>query len=337
VENAAEVHYPEMIKSRLCITSKGGYFVFGGGMMKAKTLYISGIMVLAIMLLFVLTSTAKAAAITADTTGGATLTGTGPWTLTMSGSTAGSVTVRITDSQTPGRTCDVTVGYTPCVLTVAATKSAANNEKISIAATGGTLPYVYELTTATATGAAIDPLSGDYLAPKAGATEEIESIMATDTEGCIGTTTVKISTDAVAVTTTDSGTVSVTINGPEGATYANTGVGSLADNVFSAGAVNGVGVVNVTATSGEWAKVVILVKDGISTVKNPVPVEDVNMDGSIDCHDYDEICKLIPEVGLDCYCSTWNDVIAMYDKYINGEATWADVIAVYYNYVGSIH
>jgi len=37
VENAAEVHYPEMIKSRLCITSKGGYFVFGGGMMKAKT------------------------------------------------------------------------------------------------------------------------------------------------------------------------------------------------------------------------------------------------------------------------------------------------------------
>jgi hypothetical protein len=157
--------------------------------------------------------------ITSDTTGGATITGSGPWTL-IPGPTAGSITVRISDSQTPARTCDVTVTYTPCILTVAASKSAVNGEKISVAASGGTPPYVFELTTIAPTGAAIDPLSGDYLAPSVSggtaagtamsgtleppersSTIYIETIRATDVNRCIGTTTVKISASALSVTT----------------------------------------------------------------------------------------------------------------------------------------
>jgi hypothetical protein len=236
------------------------------------------------------------AAITSDTTGGATITtGSSPWTLTP-GATAGSVTVTISDSQTPARTCDVTVAYTPCVLTVAATKSAANAEKISIGATGGVLPYVYELMTATATGAAIDPLSGDYLAPAAGASAETETIMATDANGCSGTTTVKISTDAVVVTTTGSGTASVTISGGTGATFAiHDGVGAVtAGGVFTSSTEDGVGVVRVTKGT-ETADVIIKVASGICTVESPVMVQDVNMDGAVNINDLTPVIDKILE------------------------------------------
>jgi len=234
------------------------------------------------------------AAITSDTTGGATITtGSSPWTLTP-GATNGSVTVTISDSQTPARTCDVTVAYAPCILTVAATKSAVNGEKISVGASGGTAPYVYHFMTATPTGAAIDPLSGDYLAPAAGASAETETIMATDANGCSGTTTVKISTDAVAVTPTGSGTASVTITGPEGATCAiDDGVGTVTSCVYTS-TEDGVGVVKVTVGT-EWAKVIIKVEGGIYTVESPVMVQDVNMDGSVDANDLTPVIKKILE------------------------------------------
>jgi len=235
------------------------------------------------------------AAITSDTTGGATITtGSSPWTLTP-GATAGSVTVRITDSQTPARTCDVTVAYAPCVLTVAATKSAANAEKISVSASGGTAPYVYHFMTATPTGAAIDPLSGDYLAPEAGASAETETIMATDANGCSGTTTVKISTDAVEVTTTGSGTASVTISGGTGATFAiDDGVGAVTAGGVYTSTEDGVGVVKVTVGT-EWAKVIIKVEGGICTVESPVMVQDVNMDGSVNINDLTPVIDKILE------------------------------------------
>jgi len=234
------------------------------------------------------------ATIASDTTGGATLSGSSPWTLTP-GTTAGSVTVTVSDSQIPARTYDVTVAYTPCVLTVAATKSAANAEKISVGATGGVLPYVYELTTATATGAAIDPLSGDYLAPAAGASAEIETIMATDANGCSGTTTVKISTDAVAVTTTGSGTASVTISGGTGATFAiHDGVGAVTAGGVYTSTEDGVGIVRVTKGT-ETAKVVISVEDGICTVESPVAVQDVNMDGAVNVNDLTPVIDKILE------------------------------------------
>jgi len=233
------------------------------------------------------------AAITSDSTGGATLSGSSPWTLTV-GSTAGSVTVRITDSQTPGRTCDVTVTYTPCILTVAATNSAANAEKISVGATGGVLPYVYELTTATATGAAIDPLSGDYLAPAAGATDETETIMATDANGCSGTTTVKISSNAVALTITGSGTATVTISGGTGAIFAiQDGVGAVTAGGVYTSSSDGVGIVRVTNT--ETADVIIKVEGGICTVQSPVMVQDVNMDGAVNVNDLTPVVDKILE------------------------------------------
>jgi hypothetical protein len=238
------------------------------------------------------------ATIASDTTGGATLTtGSTPWTLTP-GATAGSITVRISDSQSPARTCDATVAYAPCILTVAATKSAVNGEKISVSATGGVLPYVYELTTATATGAAIDPVSGDYLAPSASGSTvavETETIKATDANGCSGTTTVKISTDAVAVTTTGSGTNSVTISGGTGATFAiKDGVGAVTAGGVYTSTEDGVGIVRVTATTGEWADVIIKVASGICTVESPVMVQDVNMDGAVGVSDLIPVIDAIP-------------------------------------------
>jgi len=224
-------------------------------------------------------------AITSDTTGGAMLTGSGPWTLTP-GSLGGSVTVTFSDSQTPARTCTSTVIWTPCVLTIAATKSAANGEKISVGATGGVLPYFYELMTATPTGAAIDPLSGDYLAPSAsGSTVETETIRATDTNGMTGTTTVKISAAAVAVTTYGSGTASCTISGPPVSVYAiDNGDCSVTSGGVLTSAEDGICVVKVSK-GGEWAKVVIKVEGGICTVEAPVMVQDVNMDGAVDVND----------------------------------------------------
>ena len=237
------------------------------------------------------------AAITDDTTGGATLTGSGPWTLTP-GATQGSVTVTVSDSQTPARTCDVTVAYAPCELTLSTTKSAVNGEKISVGATGGVLPYVYELTTATVTGAAIDPVSGDYLAPSvSGSTVavETETIKATDANGCSGTTTVAISTDAVEITEiTGSGTDTVTITGPEGATCAiDDGVGTVTNCVYTS-TEDGVGVVKVT-NGTEWAKVIIKVEGGICTVESPVMVQDVNMDGAVNINDLTPVIDKILE------------------------------------------
>jgi len=238
--------------------------------------------------------------IVSDTSGGASLTGTipgsGPWTINAGpGSDVVTlIVIRVTDSCS-GRTSDVEINVRAvcAALTLDALKSAVNGEKITIIASGGVPPYVYELVSSE-TGAAIDPISGDYLAPAAAGDDETETIRATDTTGCTGTIQVKISVNAVASPhTVGSGTSSVTIHGPVGATYEKTGVGSLADNVFSASDVNGVGVVKVTATSGEWAKVVILVNDGICTVKSPVPVADVNMDGVVDVNDLPPVIGVI--------------------------------------------
>jgi hypothetical protein len=223
------------------------------------------------------------AAITSDTTGGATLTGSSLTFILTPGTTAGSNAVTITDSQSRTSTCTVT--YTPCVLTVAATKSAANNEKILVGANGGTPPYVFELTTTQPTGAAIDPVSGDYLAPAAGATAETETIKATDPNGCTGETTVKISTDSIAITSYGSGTSFVVITGPDGATYTiDDGVGSVTSIGVYTSAEDGVGIVKVSK-GGEWTKVVIRVENGICTVIEPTPAQDVNMDGAVDVND----------------------------------------------------
>jgi len=160
-----------------------------------------------------------------------------------------------------------------------------NGEKISVAATGGVMPYVYDLVTTTPTGGSIDPLSGDYSVPKAGATEVTETIRAIDTAGCLGTTTVKISTDTVAVTTTGSGTPFVVINGPVGSTYTiDDGVGTVTSGGVYSSAEDGIGIVKVSK-GDEWAKVVIKVKNGICTVIEPTPVQDVNMDGTVDVND----------------------------------------------------
>jgi hypothetical protein len=243
------------------------------------------------------------AEVTENTTGGGSpigpLSGGGPWMVTAGpGSNEPTeIVVKVTD-QCSTRTHEVTITVNEvCVLTLKPTKSAVNGEKISVTASGGTAPYVYELTTVTPTGAAIDPLSGDYLAPAvaAGASAETETIMATDANGCSGTTTVKISTDAVAVTTTGSGTASVTITGPEGATCAiDDGVGTVTNCVYTS-TEDGVGVVKVTVGT-EWAKVVIRVEGGLCTVESPVPVQDVNMDGIVDVNDFkpvlDEILGL---------------------------------------------
>jgi hypothetical protein len=186
------------------------------------------------------------------------------------------------------------ISDTPCELTVSTTKSAVNGEKITISASGGTSPYVYKLITTTPTGAAIDPISGDYLAPVAGAEAEIETIQVIDANGCVGTSTVKISPAAVAVTTTGSGTASVTINGPADATYAiDSGVGSLIGNVYSSTG-DGMGVVKV-AKDNEWAKVIIKVENGICMVMDTVPVQDVNMDGAVDINDLTPVIDKILE------------------------------------------
>ena len=237
------------------------------------------------------------AAIATDTSGGATISGSGPWTVTAGPGSATEETqivVTVTDGCS-SRTDDVTITVSKiCVLTVSATKSAVNGEKISVSASGGVLPYVYELTTATATGAAIDPVSGDYLAPAAGATAETETIKATDANGCSGTATVKISTDAITVTTTGSGTASVTISGGTGATFAILdGVGSVTGGVYTS-AADGVGVVQVTKGT-ETAKVIIKVASGICTVESPVAVQDVNMDGAVDVNDLTPVIDKILE------------------------------------------
>jgi hypothetical protein len=184
------------------------------------------------------------------------------------------------------RTATVTITVSEqCVLTVSPTKSAANREKISITASGGTPPYVYEISAGTdpLTGicGAIDPLSGDYLAPSIASCTGTDTIKATDTTGCSGTAEVKVSADAVSVTTSGSGTASVTITGPTGATYAvDSGVGSVTASGVYTSTSDGVGVVKVTATSGEWAKVIIKVTSGICTVEDPIAVTDVNMSGT---------------------------------------------------------
>jgi hypothetical protein len=237
------------------------------------------------------------AAITTDTSGGATISGSGPWTVTAGpGSTvATTIVVTVTDACS-GRTDDVTITVSAqCVLTVSATKSAVNGEKISVSASGGVLPYVYELTTATATGAAIDPVSGDYLAPSvSGSTVETETIKATDANGCSGTTTVKITTDAVAVTTTGSGT-SVTISGGTGATFAiKDGVGAVTAGGVYTSTEDGVGIVRVTKGT-ETADVIIKVASGICTVESPVMVQDVNMDGSVGLGDLTPVIDKILE------------------------------------------
>jgi hypothetical protein len=186
------------------------------------------------------------------------------------------------------------ISDTPCELTVSTTKSAVNGEKISISASGGTSPYVYKLITATLTGAAIDPISGDYLAPVARAEAETEIIQVIDANGCVGTSTVKISPAAVAVTTTGSGTASVTINGPADATYAiDSGVGSLIGNVYTSTG-DGIGVIKV-AKDNEWAKVIIKIENGICMVVDTVPVQDVNMDGAVDINDLTPVIDKILE------------------------------------------
>jgi hypothetical protein len=228
------------------------------------------------------------AEITSDTTGGASLKGSSPtWRLTP-GFSAGSMTVRLSDSQSPVQTCDVSVTYSPCQFgQLYPTKSAVNNEKILIDASGGTPPYVYQLMTYPPTGGAIDLLSGDYLAPAAGETQEIENIQAVDAGGCIATTILKISTSSVSVTTSGSGTASVTINGGTGATYTiddGVGVGSVTSGGVYTSSSDGVGVVKVSK-SGEWAKVIIRVENGICTVIEPIPVQDVNMDTQVNVND----------------------------------------------------
>ncbi|MCX5886497.1 MAG: hypothetical protein NT096_11425 [Proteobacteria bacterium] len=235
------------------------------------------------------------AVVNSDTTGGATLTtGSSPWTLTP-GATAGTVAVRITDSQTPARTCDVSVTYTPCILTVAATKSAANGEKISVAANDGTPPYVFELTTIAPTGAAIDPVSGDYLAPSVSdSTVQTETILATDLHSCTGTTTVKIAASAITVTTevvADKVYFSVSSG-----TAASSMEGVTVELLNSCGSVDSSGVYtapsgkNCVASvkiskGGEWAKVFIQVKEGILEVIEGIKVEDINMDTVVNVND----------------------------------------------------
>jgi hypothetical protein len=263
------------------------------------------------------------AAIVSDTTDGAAITGSGPWTLTP-GSTAGSVTVRITDSQTPPRTCDLTIAYNPCILTVAATKSAVSDENISVTASGGTPPYVFELATTATTGATIDPLSGDYLAPSAStSTVQVETIKASDANGCTGTTEVKISSNALTVTTeivadkvyfsvaggtsspslgsrvinpaTESESVIISIkNGDEAGTTGMEGV--TVEMLNSCGRVDGEGVYTAPSgedciahvrisKGGEWAKIFIEAKEGIPEIIEGIKVEDVNMDAVVDVSD----------------------------------------------------
>jgi hypothetical protein len=119
--------------------------------------------------------------------------------------------------------------------------------------------------------------------------------MATDANGCSGTTTVKISTDAVAVTTTGSGTASVTISGGTGATFAiDDGVGAVTAGGVYTSTEDGVGVVKVTVGT-EWAKVIIKVEGGICTVESPVMVQDVNMDGAVNINDLTPVIDKILE------------------------------------------
>ena len=264
------------------------------------------------------------ATITSDTTGGAAITGSGPtWTVTP-GSTAGSITVQVSDSQEPAKTCSVTITSTPCILTVEAQKSAVNGEKISVAAGGGTPPYVFELTTIAPTGAAIDPVSGDYLAPAVSdSTVQTETILATDINSCTGTTTVKIADSAITVTaevvadkvyfsvsggtgssssggiiirpSAEGGNVVLSIHNAD--MISTTGMeGVTVELLNSCGSVDSSGVYTAPSgqdcvasvklsKGGEWAKVFIEVKEGIPEVVEGIKVEDVNMDAVVNVND----------------------------------------------------
>jgi hypothetical protein len=213
----------------------------------------------------------------------------GPWVVTAGPSSTSAdltIVVTITDGcslRTATATITVSQG---CIITLSPTKSAADNEKIAIGATGGTPPYVFEISAPADPCGAIDPLSGDYLAPSTSACTGTDTIKATDTTGCTGTVDVNISADAVDVTTSGSGTATVTITGPTGATLTKeAGDGTLSATGNSgtytvASGENDVAVVKVTATSGEWAKVIIRVANGTCTVEEPIAVTDVNMSGT---------------------------------------------------------
>jgi len=292
------------------------------------------------------------AEITSDTSGGASISGSspGPWTVTAgpgSPSEETQIVVTVTDSCS-GQTSVVTITVNKqCILTVSASKSAANGEKISVRATGGTPPYVFELTTFTPASAPylakgssmtietptslgkIDPLSGDYLAPSAGSpgSATIATIQAEDVNGCTGATTVKISPMALAVTTevvadkvyfsVSTGTAGSSQIAPRsealftddsiriGDAISTTGMeGVTAEVLNDCGSVDGSGVytappeknciADVKLTKGEeWAKVFILVKEGIPEVIEGIKVEDVNMDTVVDGSDLTPIIDWI--------------------------------------------
>jgi hypothetical protein len=181
------------------------------------------------------------------------------------------------------RTATVTITVSEqCVLTVSPTKSAANKEEISITASGGKGPYVYEISAPAEPCGSIDPLSGDYMAPSAESCTGTDTIMATDISGCTGTTQVKISSDAVSVKTSSDGSASITITEPTDASVTQEfGAGTLAGNVYTAASgESDVAILKVTdPTSGEWARVIIRVENGTCKVKEPIAVTDVDMNG----------------------------------------------------------